>query len=102
MDAMVTARMPQGKKDAATDVLRELGTSHSQFINDAYDYIIKNRRLPLSDDSKQWSEQEIRTALAFIDSIPVRSANEYANMSTEEIKRERMLKRGLMTESDFE
>ena len=30
MDAMVTARMPQGKKEAATAVLKELGLTASQ------------------------------------------------------------------------
>lgn len=47
MDAMVTARMPQGKKEAAVAVLKELGLTASQAINEFFDLIIATRRLPL-------------------------------------------------------
>lgn len=39
-DAMVTARMPLAKKEAANKVLAELGSSPSSAVNDLYDCII--------------------------------------------------------------
>lgn len=71
MDAMVTARMPQGKKEAGAEVLRSLGTTSSRVINKLFDYLIARRELPLGlvDDARQDRDSRIREALELIDGI---------------------------------
>ena len=51
MDAMVTARMPQGKKEAGVEVLRSLGTTSSTVINELFDYLIARRELPFGTNA---------------------------------------------------
>jgi len=102
MDAMVTARMAQGKKEAGNSILRELGTSPSQFINDIYDYVIKNRQLPFQSKSTGAGKHDIPAALAFIESIPLQSPNVFSTMSDAEIRQERLIVRGLAIKGDFE
>ena len=102
MDAMVTARMPQGKKEAGNAVLREMGTSPSQLINDIYDFVIRTRKLPSCDESERVGKRDIREALAFIDSIPLPPSNRFASMSDDEIRQERLIARGLAAKGDFE
>jgi len=102
MDAMVTARMSPGKKEAGNSALRELGTNPSQFINEIYDYVIRNKRLPLTDGSAYSGKRDIREALAFIDSIPLQSPNRFAFMTDDEIRQERLIARGLVPEGYFE
>ncbi len=101
MDAMVTARMPQRKKEVANAILRELGTNPSQFINDVYDYVIQNRQLPLSKGQKPRKKQDIQEALAFIDTIPLQKAGRFKHMTDDEIIRERLIARGHMSESEL-
>ena len=43
---LVSARMPQAKKDSATEILRSMGSSTSELINSAFDYLIDTRELP--------------------------------------------------------
>lgn len=101
MDTMVTARMPQGKKEAGNSILRDLGTNPSQFINDIYDYVIQNRRLPLDSAPIAHSKLEIQEALAFVESIPLRTAGRFDSMDDEMIRQERLIAKGHAVESDF-
>jgi len=101
MDAMVTARMSEGKKEVGNAILHELGTNASQFINDSYDYVIKTRRLPFQDDQRKRKEVDMNEAILFIDSIPLPSASRFASMTDEEIKQERLIARGIASEGDF-
>lgn len=102
MDAMVTARMSQGKKEFGNRILSDLGINASQAINEFYDYIISNKRLPYqSQDEKRFSEQSVREALAFLDSIYVVPQEPFASMSDDELKQARLIKRGLAQKGDF-
>jgi len=94
--------MAPGKKEAGNSVLRELGTSPSQFINDIYDYVIKNRRLPFPSESATTKPHDIPAALAFIESIPLREPDRFSTMIDDEIRQERLIARGLATKEDFE
>ena len=46
MDAIVTARIPVEKKSRGNAVLGEIGSSPTKLINAAYDYVIREGRLP--------------------------------------------------------
>ena len=45
-DVLVSARVTQAKKDAAQDALKSIGSTTSDLINHALDYVIVERRLP--------------------------------------------------------
>lgn len=97
-DAMVTARMPQAKKDAGNEALRRLGSSASQFINSAYDYLIQHGRSPFDADEASESElspQSVAQALAQIDDMCLPASNRFAAMTDDEIRRERLAHHGL-------
>ena len=72
-DAMVTARMSQEKKEAGNRVLEQLGTNATQ--------------------------EEIAEAIAWVDSIPRK--DRFSTMTDDEIRRERLVSRGLATSKDF-
>ena len=89
MDAMVTARMPQGKKEAATQVLKELGLTASQVINELFDQIIATRSVPVQNAGQQAKtpEQLYSEAEAWADSFPHFELDEsFQNMSIKEIR----------------
>lgn len=46
MDAMVTARVPVEVKERVGSVLREMGSSPTELVNAAYDYVLKYGKLP--------------------------------------------------------
>lgn len=100
-DVMVTARMSREKKEAVAQVLDGLGTTASEVINDLYDYVRVNKALPFAaqDEPHRISAAELSAALSFIDGLG--KVDRFSSMTDEDIKRERMLSRGLMTEADF-
>jgi len=102
MDAMVTARMSQGKKNAGNSVLRELGTNSSRLINDLFDYVIKTKQLPLLVEERNEARYSIHEAQAFIDSIPVTYADEYVPMTDDEIKQKRLISKSIVEPGYFE
>lgn len=71
MDAMVTARMPEGKKEAGGAVLKSLNTSASGAINQLYDYLIAHRALPFEADAAKAVplEKRIREATDLVDGL---------------------------------
>ena len=46
MDAMVTARVPVEVKERVGSILREMGSSPTELVNAAYDYVLKSGKLP--------------------------------------------------------
>ena len=46
MDAMVTARVPVEVKERVGSILREMGSSPTELVNAAYDYVLKYEKLP--------------------------------------------------------
>lgn len=91
MDAMVTARMPIGKKEAGNAILQQLGMSASQVINELYDYIISNRATPFGDTGTTIDEHTMRDAYAFVDSLPkVELEHKYLTMDAQDVRHERL------------
>lgn len=102
MDSMVTARMSQDKKESGRLLLDSLGTNPSQIINELYDYLIENKQLPFGQrESVFFDQDELRKAIAFIDSIPLGAAHEFSGMTDDEIRQRRLADRGLAEQKDF-
>ncbi|MCL1797114.1 MAG: RelB/DinJ family addiction module antitoxin [Eggerthellaceae bacterium] len=99
---MVTARMPQGKKEVGNLILHELGTNPSQVINEVYDYVIAHKQLPAYSKPASLSKRDIEKAFAFIDSIPVQVSANFVTLTDDEIKQQRLIDRGLVPEGYFE
>lgn len=50
MHAMVTARVPQEIRDQVNAQLRAIGSSPTELVNAAYDYVLKTGKLPDPND----------------------------------------------------
>ena len=101
-DAMVTARMPQSKKNAGNKILEELGYTASSAINALYDRIIETHEWPLAESrSSSVDPSKLKEALAYVDGISRLSSSEAPPMSFDEAKRQRLLAKGRATEADF-
>ena len=61
MDAMVSARVPIEIKKQADSKLKEIGSSATELINSAYDYVIKWGKLPGADDGEKPETPEVKT-----------------------------------------
>lgn len=101
MDAMVTARMPVGKKEAGVEVLDALGTTASRVINELFDYLIEYGRTPFDAPAEQDCAdraRRLREAVARVDSIPrLHVEDEYLNMSIREARMRRLASNGLVS-----
>lgn len=100
-DAMVTARMSAEKKEAGNRMLERLGTNASQAVNRLYDYVLEKKQLPFPEqhERRKHTQEEIAQAIAWVDSIPRR--DRFSTMTDDEIRRERLISRGLATSKDF-
>ena len=93
MDAMVTARMPAGKKEAGARVLKELGLTASQAINMLWDELISTGKMPGSAESRADETRSARLAksIAAVDSFPfVELAPDLASMTIKEARAARL------------
>lgn len=96
-DTMVTARMSKAKKDAGNRILSELGSSASQFINSAYDYLIQRGTSPFVSDAEQAvgvTRAQLADALAQVETMCLPSGNRFRAMTDDEIRRERLARHG--------
>ena len=100
-DAMVTARMSAEKKEAGNRMLEQWGTNASQAVNRLYDYVLEKKQLPFPEQQgrRKYTQEEIAQAIAWVDSIPRR--DRFSTMTDDEIRRERLISRGLATSKDF-
>ena len=101
-DAMVTARMPRHKKEAGNRILRELGYSASQAINELYDRILETGKWPLVPArAQQVDSAQLTEALAQVDALARVSPDEFVDMDMQEARRARLLAKGRAQEGDF-
>ena len=61
---LVSARVPQAKKDASKGVLASLGANTSDLINSAFDYLLERRELPTTAPASRPSREELDAFLA--------------------------------------
>lgn len=45
---LVNARIARAKKEASAGILETLGATTSELINSAYDYLLENKQLPMT------------------------------------------------------
>ena len=50
--SVVNARVPLAKKEAANNVLEAIGSTPSELINSAYDYLLKFGKLPSTEEGE--------------------------------------------------
>lgn len=94
MDAMVTGRMPAGKKEMGNGILKGLGMTASQAINELYDYLIAHGQMPCGAATQAKSPKLLEEAAAHVDSFPfVQLDGEYATMTAREARMERLSRR---------
>ncbi|MEC4176949.1 hypothetical protein VIN30_10865 [Adlercreutzia sp. R7] len=63
-NVLVSARVPQVKKDASKSVLASLGANTSDLINSAFDYLLERRELPTAVAAPRPSREELGAFLA--------------------------------------
>lgn len=95
---MVTGRMDQEKKDAATRILKRSGLNASSAINLLFDRIIEERSADfLTDEPHKPTAEDWKRAFEFVGSIPIkRDLSMFDGMSKAEIKMQRLAKHGLV------
>lgn len=57
--ALVNARVPLAKKEACTNMLKALGSTPSQLINCAYDYVLEYGKLPRAEPERPRDYQSL-------------------------------------------
>ena len=50
-NTLVSARVPQAKKERANTILASIGATASDLINSAYDYVIEAKQLPTAKNA---------------------------------------------------
>ncbi|WP_350454008.1 hypothetical protein [Slackia heliotrinireducens] len=90
MDAMVTGRMPAGKKDEGVAVLRELGMTSSQAINWLWDFLISERRMPSAEAPASDRSDRLAEAIALADSFPTLVIDNADQFDAKSIRGERI------------
>lgn len=104
-DAMVTVRMSQEKKDAGARVLKSLGQTASEAINEFYDYLIAKRENPCASTSKKMkpgvrrlTPDQLAKGKAFLEAIKPPSGISAPDMTKDEMRREVLIAKGLLSE----
>ena len=61
MDAMVSARVPVEIKKRGDQKLKEIGSSVTELVNSAYDYLLEHGRLPKEESRKVAGAPQVKT-----------------------------------------
>lgn len=105
-DAMVTGRMTREKKEEGNRILESLGTTPSKAINQLYDFLIERKRLPFEEKAERHEidPEKLAEARAWVRSFRRSQPLDphFANMTTKEAKRERLIAKGLWIGDDDE
>ena len=74
--------MSSEKKEAGNRILEQLGINASQAVNRLYDYVIEKRQLPFPEEhvQKQYTQEEIARAMAWVDSLRWTIRTVFANI----------------------
>ncbi|MGI6217262.1 MAG: type II toxin-antitoxin system RelB/DinJ family antitoxin [Coriobacteriales bacterium] len=90
MDPVVTARVPEDVRNRGNEILREIGATPSELINAAYEYVIREKRLPKPESSigegKRKLTRDQATKLAgYMDDVHLPVPTEWDKMSFDEL-----------------
>lgn len=94
-DAMVTGRMSAEKKAAGAKVLAKAGLNANQAINLLYDKLEEEQSADFLMHRKP-EPREWESAAKLFESIHMPIESRFDNMTKAEIKRERLMAKGLM------
>ena len=61
---LVSARVPEAKKERVASTLEELGSNMSELINAAIDFVLENRTLPSANTESHRSEKDFKDFVA--------------------------------------
>lgn len=61
---LVSARVPQGKKDASKSILLSLGANTSDLINSAFDYLLEKHALPMTEAPLRPTTEDVESFIA--------------------------------------
>lgn len=78
MNPVVTARVPEGIRARGVDILKEIGSSTSELVNAAFEYVIIERKLPkphaepiAAMASQAISREQFAQVASFMESVKV-------------------------------
>ncbi len=99
-EATVSSRMPESTKRQAQQILEKNGTNTSKVINALFERIVEEGGIsflmPKTEDKQELQAQNLKRAIEFIDSIPIKRTSKFDNMTHSEIKMQRLKDRGLL------
>lgn len=97
-DSMVTGRMPDAKKRAATRVLQRQGLNASQAINLMFDKVIQEGDVAFlrEEEGRRNLKSNWDSAAEFVDSLSFKMKTRFDDMEKAEIKMSRLRSRGLV------
>lgn len=61
---LVSARVPQAKKDASKGILASLGANTSDLINSAFDYLLEKHTLPTTEAHRLPTHEEVTSFIS--------------------------------------
>ncbi|MBQ9003375.1 MAG: type II toxin-antitoxin system RelB/DinJ family antitoxin [Eggerthellaceae bacterium] len=66
-NTLVSARVPRAKKERGSSILSAMGLTVSDLINDAFDYVISEKRLPGASEGESSPERTPQKFQAFVE-----------------------------------
>jgi antitoxin component of RelBE/YafQ-DinJ toxin-antitoxin module len=90
MNPVVTARIPENVRIRGNEVLHEIGSTPSELINAAFEYVIREKKLPepehrLERGERRPSASQAEQVAAFMDDIRVPVPAEWNDLSFDEL-----------------
>ena len=92
MTTVVTARVPEGVRARGVDILHEIGSSTSELINAAFEYVIAERELPKSRarlensiQTHKLSHEQREQVAAFLENVKVPVPKEWDSAPFEDL-----------------
>lgn len=95
-EAMVTARMAAGKKNAGNAILKDAGMNASQAINMLYSKLIEDKDASILKGAQEADPTKWKVAASFVDSLVSPHASKFDAMTDAEIRMDRLRSKGLV------
>ena len=86
-NTLVSARVPQAKKERASSILASIGATASDLINSAYDYVIETKQLPTVGGTEKRRSQKDFAAFVEASTLnvewPEKQSDDYKSLARE-------------------
>jgi antitoxin component of RelBE/YafQ-DinJ toxin-antitoxin module len=95
MDDMVTARVPREIRQQGNMVLKRIGATPTQLVNEAYEYVIKHGKLPRTNEregqrTQTFTPEQLEALRGFLTVTQLPIPQEWASLSAKEIRAARL------------